>query len=139
MIPDHRLAVLLDQVKQNQILRCLYHNPTTSSSLFSDHTCDPNQFPNETILELKQADEIYFLEFSHDGKMLATSGQDHVAIVYDTSNFQILHTLTEHSDTITYLSWSPDNSKIITCSLDKTAKIWDVTVCLSLWLSEYCS
>ncbi|KAI4090267.1 MAG: hypothetical protein LQ344_004815 [Seirophora lacunosa] len=37
MIPQHRLAVLLDQVKQNQISQCLYHNPSSSPSLFSDH------------------------------------------------------------------------------------------------------
>ncbi|MCJ1352963.1 MAG: hypothetical protein MMC33_002947 [Icmadophila ericetorum] len=128
MIPDHRLAVLLDQVKQNQISRCLYHNPTTSPSLFSDHMCDRSQFPLETIYELSEsAEEVWFLEFSHDGKMLATSGKDNVVVIYDTTTFQVRHKLTEHKAFVVYLSWSPDDSKIISCSGDKKARVWDTT------------
>ena len=129
MIPDHRLAVLLDQVKQNQISKCLYHNPTTSPSLFSDHLCDRSQFPLQSVLELTQhAGEVWFLEFSHDGKYLATCGEDNTVVVYETGRFHVRHQLAEHTDDVSYVAWSPDDSKLITCSLDKKAKIWDITV-----------
>lgn len=128
MIPDHRLAVLLDQVKQNQIARCLYHSPTTLPSLFSDHKCDRSQFPLQTIVELHQIDEIWFLEFSHNGKMLATCGRHDMPVIYDTSNFKELYTLDGHDKHVTYLSWSPDDSKLITCSHDRTARVWDMAV-----------
>lgn len=131
MIPKHRLAVLLDQVKQNQISRCLYHNPSSSPSLFSDHMCDRSQFPLRTILELGQnAGEVWAMEFSHDGRRLATSGQATDVLIYETSTFQLLYRLTEHTDHVAALAWSPDDSRLITCSHDKTARVWDMLVCL---------
>lgn len=140
MIPDRRLAVLLDQVKQTQISRCLYHNPTRSPSLFADHKCDRDQFPLQTILELTQNDEVWFLEFSHGGRRLATSGQDSAVIIYDTTDFQILHQLTEHTKYVGYVTWSPDDTKIITCSHDRTAKVWDATVRqFHLWCARICA
>ncbi|KAI4177600.1 MAG: hypothetical protein LQ346_007636, partial [Caloplaca aetnensis] len=127
MIPKHRLAVLLDQVKQNQISRCLYHNPSSSPSLFSDHMCDRSQFPLRTILELGQnAGEVWAMEFSHDGRRLATSGQATDVLIYETSTFQLLYRLTEHTDHVAALAWSPDDSRLITCSHDKTARVWDM-------------
>ena len=129
MLPDHRLAVLLDQVKQNQISKCLYHNPSTSPSLFSDHVCDRSQFPLQTVMELTQnADEVWFLTFSHDGTRLATCGKDKVVVIYDTVNFQVRHLLRDHGNHVGYASWSPDDTKLITCSFDHKARIWDSTV-----------
>ncbi|MCJ1224496.1 hypothetical protein MMC12_001141 [Toensbergia leucococca] len=126
MIPEHRLAVLLDQLKQTQISKCLYHNPSTSPSLFSDHMCDRSQFPLRTVLELSHnAGEVWYLQFSHDGTRLATSGSDSTVVVYDTSTFQVQHTLTDHNDHVAYLTWSPDDSKLITCSHDHKAMVWD--------------
>ena len=130
MLPDHRLAVLLDQVKQGQISKCLYHNPLTSPSLFSDHMCDRSDFPLQTVLELTQnADEVWFIEFSHDGSRLATSGRDTAVVIYDTSNFQVQHILKEHGNHVAYVAWSPDDSKLITCSFDHKARVWDSAVC----------
>lgn len=132
MIPKHRLAVLLDQVKQNQISHCLYHNPSSSPSLFSDHMCDRSQFPLRTVLELTQnAGEVWAMEFSHDGRRLATSGQATDVLIYETSTFQLLYRLTEHTDHVASLAWSPDDSKLITCSHDKTARVWDMLVCVT--------
>lgn len=128
MIPDHRLATLLDQVKQSQISKCVYHNPTTPPSLFSDHVCDRSQFPLQAILTLPQSDEIWYLEFSHDGRRLATSGQDSTVTVYDTLDFEVRYTLTDHTKPIAYVSWSPDDSKLVSCSHDHTAKLWDMSV-----------
>ena len=128
MLPDHRLAVLLDQVKQTQILNCLYHNPITSPSLFSDHVCDRSQFPLQTHVVLVQQHEIWFVQFSHDGRRLATGGEATTVTIYDTIDFQIRHTLAEHTKAVAYAAWSPDDTRIITCSHDLTAKVWDTSV-----------
>lgn len=129
MIPDHRLAILLDQVKQSQINQCLYHNTATPPSLYSDHLCDRDDFPLCTGLELSQhTDEVWYCEFSHDGTKLATAGRDHSVIIYDTSTFAVLHKLTEHEEGVAHASWSPDDSMLITCSQDKRARVWSVEV-----------
>jgi len=129
MIPEHRLAVLLDQVKQNQILKCLYHNTATSPSLYSNHMCDRSQFPLRTMLELSQhSDEVWFLDFSHDGTRLATTSKDCTIIIYDTSAFDVLHKLSGHEGAVAYIAWSPDDSKLVSCSQDRRARLWDVVV-----------
>ena len=129
MIPDHRLAVLFDQIKQGQVAKCLYHNPSTSPSLFTDHICDRTQFPLQTAFELNQSDgEVYFVEFSHNGKRLAASGGDGATVIYDTSTFQVRHTLREHTAPVVYIAWSPDDTRLITCSQDNKAKVWDASV-----------
>jgi WD40 repeat protein len=38
-------------------------------------------------------------------------------------------TLTEHTDGVAYIDWSPDDTRLVSCSQDKTAKLWDTQVC----------
>lgn len=130
MIPDHRLAVLLDHVKQNQINQCLYHNTASVPSLYCDHICDRNAFPRHATFNLtKHTDEVWYVEFSHDGTKLATASKDRSVIIYDTTDgFKVIHRLMEHEKSVAYATWSPDDSKLITCSQDKKAKVWDVQV-----------
>ncbi|KAK2861326.1 hypothetical protein FQN49_004319 [Arthroderma sp. PD_2] len=127
MIPDHRLAVLLDQVKHTQINNCLYHNTAQSPSLYSDHMCDKSDFPLRTAFELSHhTNEVWYLEFSHDGTKLATTSRDCTVLIYDSTTFEIIHRLTDHREPVAYATWSPDDSKLITCSQDFKAKMWDV-------------
>lgn len=129
MIPDHRLAVLLDHVKQNQINQCLYHNTAVAPSLYSDHLCDRSQFPLQTELQLHHhTGEVWHVEFSHDGSKLATSSQDCTVLIYDTATFSILQKLTDHDKPVACVSWSPDDSKLVSCS-DKKARLFDMGVC----------
>ncbi|KAH1469289.1 hypothetical protein KXX13_000055 [Aspergillus fumigatus] len=127
MIPNNRLAILLNHVKQNQINRCLYHNTATPPSLYSDHMCDRNDFPLRTGVELRQhSDEVWYCQFSHDGSKLVTAGRDRHVYIYDTSNFSVYRQLEKHEEGVAHVSWSPDDSKLITCSQDKKARVWSV-------------
>lgn len=129
MIPDNRLAILLNHVKQNQINQCRYHNTASPPSLYSDHVCDRSDFPLQTGIELNQhSDEVWYCQFSHDGTKLVTAGRDHSVIIYDTTTFAVLHKLTDHDDGVAHASWSPDDTKLITCSQDKKARVWNVEV-----------
>ena len=128
MIREHRLAELLDQVKKSQVNNCLYHNTSITPSLYSDHLCDRNDFPLNTMLELDQhTQEVWHLQFSPDGKMLATASEDRTVIIYDTSSFTVSHRLSSHGKEVTYVAWSPDSTKLISCSLDLKARVWDVS------------
>lgn len=139
MIPEHRLADLLSQVKQSWISNCLYHNTSVSPSLYVDHTCDREDFPLTAVHELRDhKDEVWFLKYSHDGTMLATTSKDHSIVIYETETYKPIHYLEEHEDGVCYVAWSPDDSKIITCcsQQESSARIWDVKtgdcqVCIS--------
>jgi WD repeat-containing protein 26 len=91
--------------------------------------CDRNDFPLHASLELTQhTDEVWYVQFSHDGSKLATASSDHSVIIYDTSTFTVIHKLSEHEEPVAYAAWSPDDSKIVTCSQDRKARVWSVEV-----------
>lgn len=132
MIPEHRLAALLDEVKDGWISNCLYHNTADSPSLYVDHNCERDDFPMKPVLELKgHHDEVWYLKYSNDGKKLASTSKDKTVVIYDTTTYKILHQLDEHDSGVTHLAWSPDDTKIITCCAqqENSARIWDVEVC----------
>jgi WD repeat-containing protein 26 len=132
MIPEHRLAVLLDEVKDGWIEDCLYHNTAISPSLYLDHNCERGDFPTKPVLDLSHhKDEVWFLQYSNDGTKLATTSKDTTVIIYDTSTYKILHRLNEHQGSgVTHVAWSPDDTRIVTCCSqpENSARIWDVKV-----------
>lgn len=129
MIPERRLAILLHKVKQNQISNCLYHNTTASPSLYSDHLCDRSQFPLQTIMELDQhSDEVWYLQFSHDGSRLATAARDGKIIVYEVPTFAVAQVLMDDGEGVIHVDWSPDDKKLLSSTQSHTARLWDVEV-----------
>ena len=91
--------------------------------------CDRFQFPTRTALELvEHTDEVWFLEFSHNGTRLATAGKDRSLLIYDTTDFNVIHKLEGHSQGVAQFAWSPDDLRIISGSQDNTARVWDTKV-----------
>lgn len=56
---------------------------TPAMSLYSDHYCEASMFPRltTTILEV-HTDEVWNVEWSHDGRLLASGGKDKLAIIW---------------------------------------------------------
>lgn len=126
MLPEHRLAVLLQQVKDGQILNCLYHTTASSPTLYSDHYCEKSRFPTEVVRELDRSrGEIWQLLFSHDGTQLASSGSDDSVILWDVSTFEMRLKLEGHGQGVGNFAWSPDDTMMVTCGRDNYARIWD--------------
>ncbi|ROW09133.1 hypothetical protein VPNG_05780 [Cytospora leucostoma] len=134
MLPEHRLAVLLQQVKNSQIDSCLWHTSDSSPSLYSDHICDRSLFPTETLEELTDTDgEVWQIRFSHDGKRLAGCGSDRRVLIWDTETFKLVLALEGHGNGIDSgvedgagnIAWSPDDTMLVTCGRDHHARIWD--------------
>ncbi|KAM0204371.1 hypothetical protein ACHAPI_000124 [Fusarium lateritium] len=127
MLPENRLAVLLEQVKQSQIDTCLYHTEALSPSLYSDHFCDRRNFPTEVALDLTDmSGEIWQVQFSHDGSKVAACGSGHQVMIWDTRTFGVLEVLEDHDDGVGNISFSPDDSMILCCARDGSARLWNV-------------
>ncbi|KAK2589762.1 hypothetical protein QQS21_012562 [Conoideocrella luteorostrata] len=131
MLPENRLAILLQQVKQSQIDTCLYHTAASSPSLYSDHLCDIRNFPTEKVVELEEVTgETWEVQFSHDGSKLAACGSGDAVRIWETRSFSVVNTLTiqvqkDHESGVASIAWSPDDSMIVTCSRDNFARLWD--------------
>ncbi|CAH0053332.1 unnamed protein product [Clonostachys solani] len=126
MLPENRLATLLQQVKQSQINTCLYHTEPLSPSLYSDHSCRRDNFPTECALELGNLDgEVWQVKFSPDGSMLAACGSAREVYIWG-KNFNVFSVLGHHGGGVGNISWSPDSSMIVTCSQDKQSRLWDL-------------
>ncbi|PKS05340.1 hypothetical protein jhhlp_008714, partial [Lomentospora prolificans] len=126
MLPDNRLAGLLQQVKQRQIDTCLYHTSAASPSLYSDHHCDKAGFPSEVAITLTDLEgEVWQIQFSHSGDRLAACGSKSEVIVWHVPDFGVATVLRHDEGQICNLSWSPDDSHLVTCSRDNYARIWD--------------
>jgi WD40 repeat protein len=65
-------------------------------------------------------------EFSPNGSRIATvSGGDDSVSIWAASEGGLLKTLTGHTAEISDVSWSPDGTRVVTASLDRTARVWD--------------
>jgi WD40 repeat protein len=81
------------------------------------------------VRELVQADdEILCLALSPDGKKLAAGGsQDRTVRVWDVAaDFKLDQIIENHADWVFGVAFSPDGKHLLTCSRDKTAKVWDL-------------
>ncbi len=77
----------------------------------------------------------YSVAFSPDGALLATAvhvapeeyePQMGIARILRVNGFNVLHTLTGHSNHVYSVDFSPDGQLLLTTSLDGTARLWNV-------------
>jgi WD40 repeat protein len=139
MLPDDRLARLLQQVKQSQMDNCLYHTSAASLSLYSDHHCDKSNFPSEVAVTLTDLDgEVWQMQFSNSGKMLAACGSRSEVVVWHVPDFGVATNLRHEESQVGNLSWSPDDAYLVTCSRDNCARIWNTSVRPSILSTPPC-
>jgi WD40 repeat protein len=83
---------------------------------------------------------VRFVAFSPDGRSIASGSYDRSIKIWDVAkqNPQLLqevgdlksgictHTLTGHQQPISAIAFSPDGQQLVSCSFDKTIKLWDV-------------
>jgi WD40 repeat protein len=73
---------------------------------------------------------VWHIKFSHSGKLLASASKDGTAIIWSTPDTETkpiaLKTLTGHVEPLTYVSWSPDDTMLLSCGNDNVVKLWDV-------------
>ncbi|MFP8961997.1 hypothetical protein ACLIYP_15790 [Streptomyces nanhaiensis] len=65
------------------------------------------------------------MEFSPDGRTLATAGDGHGVRLWDTRARQIDATLAGHTDRVNDVGFSPDGRLLATAGDDRSVKLWD--------------
>ena len=66
------------------------------------------------------------IAFSSDGKMVATSGEDDTARIWDPLTGKELMAFKGHTDNVTGVAFSPDEKYLVTCSFDGSVRLWEV-------------
>ncbi|KAH9621528.1 hypothetical protein KSS87_002894 [Heliosperma pusillum] len=130
MVPARRLEQLVEQALTLQRGTCIFHNSSDQEmSLYADHHCGKNNIPTHTsqILEGHQ-DEVWFLQFSHKGRYLASASNDRSAIIWEVVNGEVIlkQRLYGHQKSVSQVSWSPDDQQLLTCGAEETVRRWDV-------------
>jgi WD40 repeat protein len=70
-------------------------------------------------------DKVWDVDFSPDGKQLATASSDNTVIIWDLKG-KPLRKLVAHTTWVRSVSFSPDGKVLVTGSDDNTAKLWSV-------------
>ncbi|WZZ22808.1 hypothetical protein YC2023_124195 [Brassica napus] len=131
IIPEKRLESLVENSLHIQRDACVFHNTLDSDlSLYSDHQCGKHQIPSQTVQILEShTDEVWFLQYSHNGKYLASSSKDQTAIIWEVNangHMSLKHKLVGHQKPVTAVLWSPDDSQVLTCGAEEVIRRWDV-------------
>jgi len=71
-------------------------------------------------------DDVNYVSFSPDGRLLATGGDDGTVRLWDAVSGNALATLGKHSDWVTCVLFTPDGRRVISGAKDKQVKIWDI-------------
>lgn len=134
LIPENHLETLLTQAieYQNQHLCTLQnpsnYDPSLGISLLQREISPQDAVPDSTYAVLKHHEsEVWNVQFSHNGKYLASVGKDKMCFVYNVNNFSTPYrTLKGHDDAIYVVLWSPNDKYLLTTSQDRKTKVWNV-------------
>lgn len=130
LIPDGRLEHLVETTVTAWVDSCLYHNSSNPISLYEDHRCGRDQIPTTTTQVLTgHRNEVWFVQFSNNGEYLASSSYDCTAIIWkvqEDGKLTLKHTLFGHQSAVSFVAWSPDDTKLLTCGNKEVLKLWDV-------------
>ena len=72
------------------------------------------------------------VEFSPDGRIIATGSGDKLVKLWDTATGQFIRTLSGHSGAVMSLDFSPDGTMLVSGGLDGDIRIWEVATGLRL-------
>ncbi len=87
-------------------------------------------FKNGTLIKLLKAHDniLLDLEFSYDGKYLASSSYDTKIIIWDVKkDFKLLHKMEYHKREIYGITISHNNKYIASCSFDNSIALWELS------------
>lgn len=67
------------------------------------------------------------VQFSLDGKILASASADRLIKLWSTTDYQLLHTLAGHTDRVYALDFDPQGKWLVSASADNSVRFWDLS------------
>jgi WD40 repeat protein len=71
-------------------------------------------------------DDVTGVAFSHDGRVLVSSSNDHTLRLWAVERGELLQSLAGHTAAITTVAFSPDGARIASIEYDSMVRMWDV-------------
>ena len=116
---EYALASLLTA----QGLKMTTDNPENRKNFLSVMLALPPKL--QTNIQNEYLQEVWAIEFSPDGKLLATSGEE--IYLWDMETSEFAGTLPGHENGTRSLAFSPDSSMLVSGGEDKNIKLWDLS------------
>ena len=139
LIPRGRLITLLKQaIKYQRLQDPLYlfdemgNGESRRINLLQDNISNFNKIKFLEYKKLSQNDdEIWYLQFSPDGKYLASASAnaatDKKILIYDVENdFKLYKILGGNNQSVLHLSFSPDSQFLVSCPFNENTNIYNI-------------
>lgn len=138
LLQEKRLENLLCQALEVQKRKTMFpYTKQAKASLLEDMEHDRDQLPQKVLYRLAgHTDEVWYVQFSHNGQYLASASKDATVIVWDWARLSAgeirvseaaKYRLEGHDLDICFLSWAPNDLRLLTCGSDHTVRLWDTT------------
>jgi len=110
-------------IKQDRPYRLILGSEDYSCAFFEG---PPFKFKSQTA---EHSNFVNCVRFSHDGTKFATTSADGRCFVYEGKSGDLIGELNApmqkiHKGGVYAIAWSPDNKFLLSCSADKTVKVW---------------
>jgi len=82
--------------------------------------------------------DVYYVEFSPRGDLLASAGKDGTVLIWDTSRWQLVRKITAAQTEVNVAAFAPDGKTIATLDDDGKLKLWEIATgrCNLEWLAH---
>jgi|GEM_PF-3556731 len=78
------------------------------------------------MVNIGHSNSVYKVEYSQDGKLLASLGLDHRVRIWDVEKRKVIRVIIPHGIKINDIAFNADATKLATASVDFSMKVWEV-------------
>ncbi|CAD8165613.1 unnamed protein product [Paramecium octaurelia] len=98
---------------------CNFNYANLTNVEWTDVSCKEKPF-------LKEDEPVRLVEFSPNGKLIASNGKGNLVSLWDVEDYKIIQQFDDHQGKILSVAFSPDSETLASASDDKTIKLWDI-------------